>query len=116
MQTVLFVSPMQLGDEVQVREIHERFPVAALDAGVGVAALEISIGSGFYALEITVDDGDGDFQAQFHRFLRTPEIVSFFDELRAYVKHLPTPAETTADMPLATRMLVWERPQGTPQS
>ncbi len=36
MKTVLYVSPMTLGDEVQVREIHQRFPVERLERGVGV--------------------------------------------------------------------------------
>lgn len=107
MQTVLYVSPMELGNEVQVRAIHDRFPVAALDSGVGVERLAAFIGSGFYALEITVSDGD--FQEQFHRFLGTPEVARFFDELRAHVPKLPTPTEETAEMPLAAPMLYWER-------
>ena len=107
MQTVLYVSPMELGNEVQVRAIHDRFPVAALDSGVGVERLAAFIGSGFYALEITV--ADGDFQEQFHRFLDTPEVARFFDELRAHVTNLPTPTEETAHMPLAAPMLYWER-------
>ena len=107
MQTVLYVSPMKLGSEVHVRQIHERFPVEALDRGAGVGRLAAFIGSGFYALEMTVDDGD--FQEQFHRFLATPEIASFFKELTAHVEHLPLTAEGTADMPLAARMLLWQR-------
>jgi hypothetical protein len=107
MQTVLYVSPMELGDEVQVRTIHSRFPVAALDAGAGIERLVAYIGSGFYALEITV--ADGDFQEQFHRFLGTPEVARFFQELSAHVKDLPTAAEETAAMPLAAPMLYWER-------
>jgi hypothetical protein len=107
MQTVLYVSPMELGNEVQVREIHDRFPVAALDHGAGVERLVAYIGSGFYALEITV--ADGDFQEQFHRFLGTPEVAAFFRELSAHVNDLPTAAGETADMPLAAPMLYWER-------
>ncbi len=107
MQTVLYVSPMELGHEVRVRAIHERFPVAALDRGTGVERLVAFIGSGFYALELTV--ADGDFQEQFHRFLGTPEVASFFQELSAHVSNLPIDAEGTAAMPLAAPMLVWER-------
>ena len=109
MKTVLYVSPMTLGDEVQVREIHQRFPVEQLDRGVGVERLSAFIGSGFYALEITVSDGD--FQEQFHRFLDTPEVVSFFQELGDYVQNLPYPGEETAEMQLAAPMLEWERGQ-----
>src|SRR5687767_14670449 len=58
MQTVLYVSPMKLGHEVQVRQIHDRFPVTALARGVGIERLVAFIGSGFYALEITVTEGD----------------------------------------------------------
>ena len=111
MQTVLYVSPMKLGSEVQVRQIHERFPVEALDRGAGVGRLAAFIGSGFYALELTVDDGD--FQEQFHRFLATPEIAGFFKELTAHVEHLPLTAEGTAEMPLAAQMLLWQRGEGS---
>ena len=110
MQTVLFVSPMTLGDELQVRDLHEAFPVAALDRGVGVRRLRVFIGSGFYALEITVDEGD--FQEQFHHFLDTPEVARFFAALGAHVQDLPKPGEETAAMPLAAPMLEWERGQG----
>ena len=111
MQTVLYVSPMRLGSEVQVRQIHERFPVEALDRGAGVGRLAAFIGSGFYALELTVDDGD--FQEQFHRFLATPEVAGFFKELTAHVEHLPLTAEGTAEMPLAAQMLLWQRGEGS---
>ena len=107
MQTVLFVSPMTLGDEVQVREIHERFPVEALDRGVGLERLRAFVGSGFYALEITV--GDGDFQEQFHRFLDTPEVAAFFEALGGHVQGLPRPGEETAVMQLAAPVREWER-------
>ena len=110
MQTVLYVSPMQLGSEGSVRQIHERFPVAALERGAGVGRLTAFIGTGIYALEITVDDGD--FQAQFHRFLATPEVASFFKDLTAHVEHLPVTAEGTAAMPLATPMFRWPRDDG----
>ena len=111
MQTVLFVSPMTLGNERQVRDLHEGFPVAALDRGTGVERLRAFIGSGFYALEITVSDGD--FQEQFHRFLDTPEVAGFFAALGAHVQDLPRPGEETAAMPLAAPMLEWERGRGT---
>ncbi len=110
MQTVLFVSPMTLGDELQVRIIHERFPVEALERGAGVGRLRAFIGSGFYALEITVDASD--FQAQFHRFLDTPEVAAFFTALGPHVQGLPKPGEETAAMPLAAPLLEWERGQG----
>lgn len=107
MHTVLFVSPMTLGDEVQVREIHERFPVEALERGAGVERLRAFVGSGFYALEITASDGD--FQDQFHRFLDTPEVAAFFKALGEHVQDLPQPGEETAAMQLAAPMLEWER-------
>lgn len=110
MSTVLYVSPMTLGSEGHVRQIHERFPVTALEHGAGVGRLAAFIGSGFYALEITVDDGD--FQEHFHRFLATPEIADFFRELTAHVEHLPLTAEGTAVMPLATQMFQWPRDDG----
>ena len=109
MQTVLFVSPMTLGDELQVRVLHERFPVDALERGVGVGRLRAFIGSGFYAMEITVDEGD--FQERFHRFLDTPEVAAFFAALGAHVQGLPQPGEGTAAMPLAAPLLDWERGQ-----
>ncbi len=111
MQTVLYISPMKLGSEVQVRQIHERFPVEALERGAGVGRLVAFIGSGFYALEIAVEDGD--FQEQFHRFLATPEIAGFFEDLTAHVEHLPLTAEGTAAMPLAAQMLLWQRGEGS---
>lgn len=107
MQTVLYVSPMRTGHEVEVRRIHEGITLDALEAGVGVERLVAFIGSGLYALEITV--GSGDFQEQFHRFLRTPVVQDLFTQLRPYVEDLPEPDEDTADMPLAAPMLVWRR-------
>lgn len=109
-QTVLYVSPMTLGDETQVRVLHRDFPVAALERGAGVQRLRAFIGSGFYALEITVDDGD--FQQQFHRFLDTPEVAAFFAALGPHVQELPRPGEETAEMPLAALLLAWERGTG----
>ena len=111
MRTVLYVSPMKLGHEVRVRQIHDRFPVEALERGAGVGRLAAFIGSGFYALEVTVEEGD--FQERFHRFLATPEVAGFFRELAAHVEHLPLTAEGTAEMPLAAQMLVWQRGAGS---
>ena len=107
MQTVLYVGRMQTGAEVDVRRVHDEFPVAALQQGTGVERLVIFIGSGFYALEVTV--GDGDFQDNFHRFLALPDIQALFQALRPYVQDLPSTEQTTAEMPLATAMLLWQR-------
>jgi hypothetical protein len=108
MHTILLISPMTLGEEVAVRDLHERFPIEALERGIGVERVVAFIGSGYYALELTVSEGD--FQEQFHRFLSAPEIVAFFQALRPYVRDLPNPDQHTADMPLATTMLFWQRP------
>jgi hypothetical protein len=110
MQTVLYVSPMELGNEVQVRDIHERFPATALDSGIGIERLVAYIGSGYYALEITV--ADGDFQERFHSFLTDPDVGRFFRELSAHVRNLSVASEGTAEMPLATAMLEWSRDGG----
>lgn len=110
MQTLLFVSPMTRGNELQVREIHQRFPVDALERGTGVERVRVFIGSGFYALEIMVDDGD--VQQQFHRFLDTPEIAAFFASLGGHIQQLPRPGQETAEMPLAAPLLEWERGMG----
>jgi hypothetical protein len=107
MQTVLYVAPMTTGDELEVRRIHERFPLDSLETGAGVERLVAFIGSGMYALEITV--GNGDFQEQFHRFLQTPSVQELFRELSPHVKDLPSPDQETAEMPLAAPMLVWRR-------
>ena len=106
MQTVLYVTQMELGNEVAVRETHDAFPVEALQRGIGVDRLVVFIGSGFYALEITVSDGD--FQENFHRFLGTPEVRQLFDGLRPHVRDLPGPDAKTADLPLTTAMLLWQ--------
>ncbi len=111
MQTVLHVSRMNVGDEVAVREAHDAFPVEALQRGIGVDRLVVFIGSGYYALEVTVEAGD--FQERFHRFLATPEVAGFFQELGAHVEHLPLTAEGTAEMPLAAQMLLWQRGGGS---
>ena len=107
MQTVLLMSEMEVGHELAVRQIHERFPIEVLDQGVGVERLVAFIGSGRYALEVTVSDGD--FQENFHRFLAAPEVRTLFAELGAYVSDLPEPDVGTAHMPLATAMLLWNR-------
>lgn len=111
MKSVLYISPMELGNELQVRRIHERFPVEAVARDTGIERLVAFIGSGFYALEVTV--GDGDFQEQFHRFLATPEVANFFAELQTHVDHLPLNSEGTAEMPLSTPMLTWNKSSGT---
>ena len=107
MQTVLYIMPMTVGDEVEVRRMHDRFPAEALERGIGVERVVAFIGSGYYALELTVSSGE--FQEQFHAFLAAPEIASFFQELSAHVQQLPSPTTTTAEMPLATAMLLWQR-------
>ncbi len=108
MQTVLYVSRMEVGNEVAVRAAHDAFPAGALQQGAGVDRLVVFIGSGFYALEITVSDGD--FQENFHRFLGTPEVQTLFAAIRPHVENLPQPDAKTADLPLATAMLLWQKP------
>jgi hypothetical protein len=107
MQTVLLVCRMEVGSELAVREAHDRFPVEVLDRGVGVDRIVVFIGSGQYALELTVSDGD--FQENFHRFLGTPEVRDLFSALAEHVSDLPSPDTETAHMPLATAMLLWNR-------
>ena len=108
MQTVLCVCEMELGNEVAVREIHDAFPTEALARGIGVERVVAFIGSGYYALEITV--GDGDFQENFHRFLDAPEVKELFSALAPHVRNLPSSEQGTAEMPLATAMLRWQNP------
>lgn len=108
MQTLLHVSRMEIGEEVAVRAAHDAFPVEALQRGSGVDRVVVFIGSGYYALELTV--ADGNFQETFHRFLATPEVQQLFDALRPYVHDLPLPDAKTADLPLATAMLLWQTP------
>ncbi len=105
MQTVLYVTDMRLGDEHEVRRIHEAFPVEELDARIGVERIAVFIGSGKFALEITVSDGD--FQQLFHQFLNSPSIKAFFSELSAHVGPLPSSDEQRGEMPLLTQMLSW---------
>ena len=107
MQTVLCVCEMEVGDEVAVRQIHDAFPTEALARGIGVERTVAFIGSGYYALEITV--GDGDFQENFHRFLAAPEVQQLFSAIAPHVKNLPEAQDRTADLPLATAMLLWQR-------
>lgn len=106
MQTVLYVSKMTTGNEVEVRKIQSAFPVDVLDRGIGVDRMVAFIGSGLYALEITV--ADGDFQEQFYHFLGTPEVRSLFDRLRPYVESLPSADQHTADMPLMAAAMLWQ--------
>ena len=106
MQTVLHISRMDTGAELAVRRAHDAFSLDALDRGIGVERLVAFIGSGFYALEITV--GNGGFQEQFHRFLGTPEVTALFAALAPHVHDLPSPESKTAEMPLATAMLLWQ--------
>lgn len=108
MQTVLHVSEIEVGNEVAIRHAHDRFPTEALGRGIGVERLVAFIGSGYYALEITV--GDGDFQANFHRFLAAPEVQDLFAALAPHVPNLPPPEAKTADLALATAMLLWQSP------
>lgn len=107
MQTVLYVTPMVIGDELQVRRVHDQFHLETLESEAGVERLVTFIGSGLYALEITV--GSGDFQEQFHRFLRTPSVQELFTALSPFVKDLPSPDQETADMPLLVPILHWRR-------
>ena len=114
MQTVLYVSEMQVGDELEVRAAHDRFPAEALGRGIGVERVVVFIGSGYYALELTV--ADGDFQENFHRFLGEPEVKALLDALQPYVRNLPRTEQGTADMPLATAMLIWQSQPGVDQT
>lgn len=109
MQTVLFVSTMTLGHEHEVRQIHERFPIEALEQGAGVTRVTAFLGSGFYALELTVDDETRDFQTSFHEFVQTPAVQQVFEELRAHVDELPAPADETGHLHLASPLFHWER-------
>lgn len=112
MQTLLFVSTMTLGHEVQVREIHERFPVEAFEHGVGVEQLTAFLGSGFYALQITVDDDGSDFQTRYREFVNSPDVQRFFDELRQHVDELPAPSDETGELHFAAPILQWQRGMG----
>lgn len=106
MQTLLYVSRMTTGDEVAVRKAHEAFPVEALSRGLGIERFVAFIGSGMYAMEITV--ADGNVQENLRRFLTASEVQTLFDALRPHVDNLPQPGVQTADMPLATAMLLWQ--------
>lgn len=107
MQELMFISTMTLGDEVEVRALHDGFAWDALERGGGVERVRAFIGSGFYALEVTV--GEDDIQGNLHRFLGTPEVEQLFTALRPYVQDLPRPEQGTADMPLAAPLVDWRR-------
>ncbi len=107
MQTVLLVSKMEAGNEVAVRKIHDGFAMDTLEQGIGIERLVAFIGSGYYAIELTV--GNGDFQEGFHRFLAAAEVKELFSNLRPYVPDLPSPETETGHMPLATAMLLWNK-------
>lgn len=107
MQTVLFISPVTLGDEVQIRQIHELFPIEALAESETVVRLEAFVGSGFYALKLGM--ADGDFQEQFRAFITLPEMQTFFDALRPHVESLPLPEDQTAALLLAGPIIAWEQ-------
>ncbi len=111
MQTVLFVSPLTKGSEQDVLAIHDQLPVPELEQQADVERLRAYIGSGIYALEITVDDGN--FQEHFHRFLNMPAVAAFFRELQPHVHNLPRPDEETAAMPLTTLFMEWDRGMGS---
>ncbi len=106
MQTLLYVSPMTTGDEAAVHKAHEAFPSETLTWGIGVERVVAFIGSGFYALELTI--ADGDVQENLHAFLAAPEVRALFAALRPHVANLPLPDATTADMPLATPIVLWQ--------
>lgn len=107
MQELLFISRMTLGDERKVLDLHGAFPQGSLEGEPGVERVRAFLGSGFYALEITV--GDGDVQENLHRFLGNPEVEGFFAALGEHVETLPRPDQGTADMPLAAPLLDWRR-------
>lgn len=107
MQELLFISTMTLGDEVAVRTLHDAFPFEAMEGDAGVDRVRAFVGSGLYALEITV--ADDDVQGNLHRFLAAPEVERFFAALREHVHTLPSADQTTAEMPLAAPVVDWRR-------
>ncbi len=107
MQNVLFISPVTLGDEVQIRRVHELLPTEAIAQSESVEHIQAFVGSGFYALELAF--ADGDFQERFRTFVSLPDVQTFFDALRPYVKSLPFPEDETADVLLASPVLYWEQ-------
>jgi len=109
MQTLLCVFPMTTGEELAVRQAHDDLPIEALERGLGIDQLIAFIGSGYYALELTI--AEGDVQQNIHRFLAAPEIQSLFAAIRPSVQNLPNPDDGTADMPMATAMFLWQRPE-----
>jgi hypothetical protein len=107
MQTVLLISPVTLGDEVQIRQIHDSLPAEAIAQSGSVENLQAFVGSGFYALQLAF--AAGDFQEQFRTFVSLPEVQTFFDALRPYVQSLPFPEDETADLLLASPVTYWEQ-------
>ena len=107
MQTVLFVSTMTLGKETDVRELHDQFPVEALESGETFDNMAAYIGSGFYALQLGFHSGD--FQERFREFVTNPALQSFFDQLREFIDELPAPSDHTAELHLAVPLFAWQR-------
>lgn len=107
MQTVLFISPVTLGDEVQIRQTHDLLPTEAIAQSESVERIQAFVGSGFYALELAF--AEGDFQERFRTFVSLPEVQTFFDALRPYVQSLPFPDDETADVLLASPIVYWEQ-------
>ena len=107
MQTVLFVSPVTLGDEVQIRQVHEILPTEAIAQSESIERMQAFVGSGFYALELAF--ADGDFQERYRTFVSLPEVQTFFDALRPYVQSLPFPDDETAEVLLASPIVYWEQ-------
>lgn len=115
MQTVLYVSSMTLGDEIEVRRAHEdHFPIDALADGHAVDQVAAFIGSGFYALQLHFAGEEGDFQRRFREFVQMPQVQAFFDLLRPYVDELPEPESQTAELHLASPLLYWQRGMTSP--
>jgi hypothetical protein len=104
-QTLLFLYDTEPGDEQGIRSVHKAFPVSALSDRSGIAHIAVFLGSGRYALQVTLEDGD--VQERVRQFIDHPEIQRFFDRLRSYVPGLPLPGAETAEMPIAAPMLVW---------
>ena len=100
---------MTLGSEVEVRQIHEQFPIEAIATSTSVDQISAFIGSGFYALQLTLSESGGDFQQGFREFIGASDVQAFFDELRPFVDELPTAGSQTAELHLASPLLFWER-------